>query len=541
MNKINFKNISFKNFMKYGNKVNKVDFNNGLTLITGTNGAGKSSIFIALHYVLFGKTYNGKTLGSLVNNINKKDMLVELELEINDNPYRIIRGTNPNKFEIYKNNELVPVLGTATAYQEYLETSILKLTEQAFKNMIYLGGDLLSQSFVRLSKKEKEEVFSILSDTSIFLELTDKIKTLEKEKVTEQTNETYILNTLTTTLIQTKEQYNTLVEQYNNQKQKQSANTDEIKAKLAECNNKIEQAKQIKSEYDNIDLTELEGKINDLKQKIAKAEASLKIKEKFVLCGDCPKVANFVNMEFNKDELEAEYNKVYSEYNELNTKKQDLLKQLNEIKPFAVMKKEYELLLENTTVINEPSRDVLDLVEKQVKDQEVKINSVNDYISKLRTLKQLLSADNLRGLFLKIHLPFINKTINQYINMFSNFNFNFMLDNTLKETIYKNNKPFEYKSMSNGEALRLTFSIMLAFIDICRNKFNTKCNLLILDEALDSSLDTVGKNELLSILRQQKQELAVYIISHNSEIKSSSTYFDNFITIKNDGKFSSII
>ena len=214
--------------MKYGNKETIFNFSKGTNLITGSNGAGKSSIFMALHYVLFGKTYNGKTISSLVNNTNKKGMLVILEFEVNDIQYKIERGISPNVFKIYKQDEQIPVLSTNTAYQEYLETSILKTTEQAFKNLIYLGGDLLSQSFLKLSKKEKEEVFSILSDTSIFLELQDRIKVLKKEKTTDYTNENFKLNTLNNLLQNEQSNYNSQMVKYNEFIETQKKNTDEI-------------------------------------------------------------------------------------------------------------------------------------------------------------------------------------------------------------------------------------------------------------------------------------------------------------------------
>ena len=232
MNIVNFNTISIKNFMKYGNKPVVFNFNKGINLIVGNNGAGKSSIFIALHYALFGKTYNGKTINSLVNNINKKEMVVELDFTVNNDSYKIIRGIAPAVFQIFKNNEMLPILSTNTAYQEYLETSILKTTEQAFKNLIYLGGDLLSQSFLRLSKKDKEEVFSILSDTSVFLELQDRIKTLKKEKLTEYTNEKFNLNNLINLLNNETNNYNTQMVNYNEFSETQKKSTDEIKEKI---------------------------------------------------------------------------------------------------------------------------------------------------------------------------------------------------------------------------------------------------------------------------------------------------------------------
>ena len=539
MNIINFQKIIFKNFMKYGNKETIFNFSKGTNLITGSNGAGKSSIFMALHYVLFGKTYNGKTISSLVNNTNKKGMLVTLEFEVNDIQYRIERGISPNVFKIYKQDEQIPVLSTNTAYQEYLETSILKTTEQAFKNLIYLGGDLLSQSFLKLSKKEKEEVFSILSDTSIFLELQDRIKVLKKEKTTDYTNENFKLNTLNNLLQNEQSNYNSQMIKYNEFIETQKKNTDEIKAKIKSCNENIEKLKSMKetlSKFTN-DCDTLNSKILEVQREISKNETNISLCEQKKECVGCPHFkVEIVDMDLYNKNIER-LSKLKNDYKVSESKKNEVYNKMLELKPSIALKQELEKMLECLEVkIEKPSNKSIKDLEKQIKEKSVIVDDLKEYLEKISKLELLLNVDNIRGLFLDSHLPFINKTINKYISMFDDFNFSFELDKNLKETILKNNKPFEHKSMSNGESLRLTFSILLAFLDICRTKFNVKYNILVLDEVLDSALDFDGRTVLLKLLRNFKEQ-AIYIISHNADIKNSD-YFDNVITIKNDKGFS---
>ncbi|AEA86462.1 exonuclease [Campylobacter phage NCTC12673] len=545
MNNINFKSITLQNFMKYGNKKTKFEFTNGIHLVTGKNGAGKSSLFLALHYCLFGKTYNGKTIGSLVNNINKKGMYVEVEMNINGDEFTIKRGTNPSIFEIYKNNELIPLLSTNSAYQEFLENNILKFTEQAFRNLIYLGGDLLSQSFVRLSKKEKEDVFAILSDTATFLELTEKIKLLKKEKTTIQTNTLFKINTLQDVISKAKIKYEYDLKAYNDYIENKNNNINEIENKIKEESKKIEKLKELKTQYDSILTQDPSNRINDLLKTINEQKSALQLMEKYKMCKGCEKLKQIIpsNIDVsNHDDLLKQLEVLQNENEVYIKNKDDIYIKMLELKPSIENKKIYEDLLEKSKVehIEKPSNDDIILNEKELQEVSNEYNEINTYISNLNQLEILLNNNNLKGAFLNMHLPFINKTINKYINMFDEFNFTFLLDSNLKETITKDNKPFEYKSMSNGEALRLTFSIMLAFLDICRNKFDVKCNLLILDEVLDSSLDSVGKNELLKILTRNTDLMSMYVISHNSEIKNQLDYFTSTVNIINDGKFSEI-
>ncbi len=545
MNNIIFKNITLQNFMKYGNKKTKFEFTNGIHLVTGKNGAGKSSLFLALHYCLFGKTYNGKTIGSLVNNINKKGMCVEVEMNINGDDFLIKRGTTPSVFEIYKNNELIPLLSTNSAYQEFLENNILKFTEQAFRNLIYLGGDLLSQSFVRLSKKEKEDVFAILSDTATFLELTEKIKLLKKEKTTIQTNTLFKINTLQDVISKLKIKYEYDLKAYNDYIENKNNNISDIENKIKEETKKIEKLKKLKKQYDDILTQDVTDEINNLTKIINEQKTTLQLMEKYKMCKGCEKLKQIIPNDIdasNHDDLLKQLEELQNKNKEFITKKDSIYTKMLELKPSIENKKIYEDMLDKSKIehIEKPSDEDIIYNEKQLQEVNDEYSEINNYISNLNQLEVLLNNNNLKGAFLNMHLPFINKTINKYINMFDEFNFTFSLDSNLKETITKDNKPFEYKSMSNGEALRLTFSIMLAFLDICRNKFDVKCNLLILDEVLDSALDNVGKNELLRILTQTSDLMSMYIISHNSDIKNQLDYFVSTIDIVNDGKFSEI-
>jgi DNA repair exonuclease SbcCD ATPase subunit len=69
-------------------------------LIIGTNGAGKSTILDAFTFGLFGKPFRKVNKPQLVNSVNEKGTLVEIEFSIGRKEYKIIRGIKPNIFEI---------------------------------------------------------------------------------------------------------------------------------------------------------------------------------------------------------------------------------------------------------------------------------------------------------------------------------------------------------------------------------------------------------------------------------------------------------
>ena len=97
-----FKNVKWKNFLSTGNHWTEIKLNESHgTIIIGSNGAGKSTVLDALTFSLFGKPYRKINKPQLVNSVNEKDCVVEIEFDIKGKEYRIVRGIKPNKFEIW--------------------------------------------------------------------------------------------------------------------------------------------------------------------------------------------------------------------------------------------------------------------------------------------------------------------------------------------------------------------------------------------------------------------------------------------------------
>ena len=142
---INFKSIKWKNLLSTGNTFTEILFDkHKTTLIVGENGAGKSTILDALSFGLYGKPFRKVNKNQLINTVNGKGTVVELEFFVGKKQYKIIRGIKPNGFEIYCDNELIDQNADAKEYQEMLETRILKLNQKSFAQIVILG----SASFV---------------------------------------------------------------------------------------------------------------------------------------------------------------------------------------------------------------------------------------------------------------------------------------------------------------------------------------------------------------------------------------------------------
>ena len=180
-----FEKIRWKNFLSTGNQFTEVELNkNSTTLIVGNNGAGKSTILDALCFVLFGKAFRKINKPQLINSINEKECLVEIELKIGSTDWMIRRGIKPNIFEIYRNGSVLDQSSSAIDQQKYLEQSILKMNYKSFTQIVILGSSNFVP-FMQLTAASRREVIEDLLDIKIFSSMNaiikEKIRSLKEE------------------------------------------------------------------------------------------------------------------------------------------------------------------------------------------------------------------------------------------------------------------------------------------------------------------------------------------------------------------------
>ena len=173
---ITFEKIRWKNFLSTGQQFTEVDLTESpTTLIVGNNGAGKSTILDALCFVLFNKPFRKINKPQLINSVNERELLVEVEFKIGTVDYKIVRGIKPSVFEIYRNNELVDQNAANKDYQKHLEQSILKLNFKSFTQVVILGSSTFVP-FMQLPAAHRREVIEDLLDIQIFSQMNGILK-----------------------------------------------------------------------------------------------------------------------------------------------------------------------------------------------------------------------------------------------------------------------------------------------------------------------------------------------------------------------------
>lgn len=564
-----FENIKWKNFLSTGNVYTKINLSkNKNTLIIGENGAGKSTILDALTFALYNKPFRKINKGQLVNSINNKNAVVELEFSLYKNKYKIVRGIKPNIFEVYKNNDLINQNADSKDYQEYLEKHILKIGYKSFCQVVVLGSATFLP-FMQLPAAQRREIVETLLDLQIFTTMNSVLKDkVQKNKEDFIRTEEQKRNVEEKIIIIKK--YIEKIEQESKEsvenKEKEIEKIDEIiiskkkelekvEKEYHELSQDISNDKKITNENTNLLL--LREKINS---KIDMVSEEIKFLE---TNDDCPTCKQRIEESFKLESIDdkndklKEYKdglfilkeKIYNnekEMQSLNESKEKLSKVKDRFRDISFdlslterMKKSIEAEIKSikkkeSTISNE-----------EIKDSEEELVKINDIYNELVKKKDLYSAssvllkDNgIKSRIIKKYIPIINKLINKYLSDL-NFFVKFELDEEFNEVIKSRHRDeFSYSSFSEGERMKINLSILFTWrmISQLRNSINT--NLLIMDEVFDSSLDSEATEDFMKLLNEFGDKTNVFIISHKTEQLNEK--FDNIIRFKKQKNFSKI-
>lgn len=555
---ITFETIRWKNFLSTGNFMTEVYLNRSPnTLIVGQNGAGKSTILDALCFVLFGKPFRKINKPQLVNSINNKDCVVEIEFKIGDRQYKVVRGIKPNVFEIYCNNVLVNQDAKVKDYQEHLEKIILKLNYKSFTQVVILGSASFVP-FMQLSPSDRRVIIEDLLDIEIF----SSMNLLVKQKLVE----------LKDGINSSKTKMEILAEKINIQKQNieihKKNNAEEINKKKLEIEENQQRANKFNADIALInqhiekltnsikDVELVNGKSTKLVQLESKLESKYKKLEKDINFykenDNCPTCKQSLEVKFKQtkvQEHEASIEEVKTGLDGINTEIQKVNDRLNEIYQIQESIKEHNL---EVAKLNATVSSINKLIEKtntEIVELESKKSTLgdNEYLQQLKSelnvtvneqkeiltnkhyyeyASTLLKDSGIKTKIIKQYLPIMNKLINKYLTSM-NFFVNFNIDENFEETIKSRFRDvFSYFNFSEGEKFRIDVALLLTWRQIARMKNSVNTNLLILDEVFDSSLDTGGTDEFMRLIYDLGHDTNVFVISHKGD-----QLFDKFRSV----------
>ena len=567
---ITFEKVRWKNFLSTGNTFSEVDLRVAKTnLIVGSNGAGKSTILDALTFGLFGKPFRKISKSSLVNSINDKDTVVEVEFTIGKNEYQVMRTIKPNKLEISVNGQLFNQEAAVNDQQKNFEKNVLKMNFKSFTQVVILGASTFVP-FMRMPLGQRREIIEDILDIQIFSTMNDNLRAKIKINSEELRDVDYELELVKNKITIQKEHMLNLEKRDKEEIDRKKQKIVEYETKETDNSDIITKLTQqiLRLNEEMVDYKQSSKKLNKLNTYLMKLTHKLNsIKKEHKFFEDnhvCPTCTQTLEDSFREKKISSGKNKIQEMeegFDELNTaieEEQSRVEKFTELSTeisdlnSQVTQTNYELtsIRKAITDINNEIEEIhndnadakaeyakLKVLVSDKKDLSVQLDETRKDKDTLSVASKLLKDSGIKTRIIKTYLPTMNKMIAHYLGNME-FYVNFTLDENFEETIKSRYRDvFSYESFSEGEKARIDIALLLTWRSIAKLKNSVDTNLLILDEIFDGSLDQSGTSELGWILRNFDDRTNVFVISHK---EAMSDKFERTLIVEKPKNFSTI-
>jgi DNA repair exonuclease SbcCD ATPase subunit len=542
---IYFRTIRWKNFLSTGNAFTEVSLDRSpSTLVLGENGSGKSTILDALTYALFNKPFRNISKPQLINSINGKKLLVEVEFDIGKKHYLVRRGASPNVFQIELDGEVINQDANVRDYQKHLEENVLKLNYKSFTQISVLGSASFTP-FMQLHLGARREIIEDILDIQIFTTmnkvLKDKVNAL-KDKIRVLQND-----------VDLAKERATMQKKYIETLEADKANKiEKIKEEINELEQTIKENEKLATT--TIEKKDSMGAVETKRKKLVEYRKGIerRIRESrselefYHDNEDCPTCKQGIPHEFKErittektdsvDKLEQALNELDSAYKEVDEAYEKYL-ELNE----EVVRINNDIITEQRVLqrlyleINDTENKVADIdaekttlkaLAKDVISKNLERSTLSEENTYFDVASALLKDSGIKTKIIRQYLPVINKLVNKYLAAMDFF-VQFDLDETFKETIKSRHRDkFSYASFSEGEKQRIDLALIFTWRTIAKMKNSASTNLLLLDEVFDSSLDNNGTDYVMTLLNTIGNDTNVFVISHKGD-----QLFDKFRSV----------
>mgnify|MGYP001285644312 FL=1 len=552
-----FEKVRYKNILSTGNTFTEVFLNQSKsTLIVGDNGAGKSTMLDALTFALYGKPFRKINKYQLLNSVNNKELLVEAYFSISGNSYVIKRGIKPGIFEVWKNGELLNQDAAARDYQTYLEETILKLNYKSFGQVVVLGSSTFVP-FMQLKTGERRDIIEDLLDIQIFTTMNTLLKERLADNKSEITDIKYQIDLLEnkidsakshnesirkikeTEVGKLKDKLKEQVAFVEDEQAKMDVLLDEIEVLNNSIGDKAEQKKK---------LAEFQELNHDLTSRLNKLRKDVDFYQNH---DNCPTCKQGIDHEFKEETIESSR----STATEIETAKKEIGHKsvVVDERLYAIDLVEDQISEKNISIsehranykigmntcksikkeldgaqqeVEEIDTSDIKKLESELVDYHASQSELFDHKEILSVVASMLKDGGIKTRIIKQYVPVMNKLINKYLSAMDFF-VQFELDENFNETIKSRFRDeFSYSSFSEGEKLRIDLALLFTWRAVSKLRNSVSTNLLIMDEIMDSSLDSAGTEEFLKIIEELSADSNIFIISHKGD-----QLFDKFDSV----------
>jgi DNA repair exonuclease SbcCD ATPase subunit len=546
-----FEAVRYKNFLASGNHFIEIPLDRyNVTVITGNNGSGKSTISDALCFCLFNKGFRNVPKGNFVNSVNGKDTVVEVEFSNNSKKYLVRRGIKPSIFEIEVDGEKIDEESNVRDQQKYLETQLLGMNWKTFTQIVILGS-ASHVPFMQLEAADRRLIIEDLLDLQIF----SKMRKVLKDKTDDAKFALLELNGEISTLASKIDLQRKFLERSKTESsdriEKNKKIIEETNGLIAEEVERLKEDQNAVGSYDIEDIKKRKSEEEDSKSKYDKIISKLEVRIQqlkdeikfFESHSTCPTCKGEIDEQFKESAIQKNSD-IVVECEEGVVKAEGILETIREklsniSADFEkISKLNVQVTAHKNTIIShekfiEKIQSDIDEHLKENTDAETAVE-LEESVKQLEGKKEekiileetkevqslattLLKDTGIKSNIIKKFVPVINHTVNKYLNMMDFF-IKFELDENFKESIRSRHiDDYRYANFSEGERRRIDLAILMTWIEVASRKNSLNCNLLILDELFDGALDAEGIDSFSKIIKAQFSK-NIFIITHKMEL-----------------------
>jgi len=528
---------------------------NKTTSTASSNGSGKTALFEALPYGLFGYTASGRHGDNAVHNF-ERDCLVRITGTSNGKSFVIERYRKHYK---HKNNLYFKVDGVS------IEGNSVKNTQKMLEQYLSIDYNLILQTcyfspssirtFCGMTDSDQKGIFQALLN----LDRWEEASSLIKGKITLlESNVTTIKADVKTLEAMKKKDLQQLAEQRMELTTIQIVVSPKEITDIEQDLEKIQQAK--------IKLKELSKKVNNCQQKLADTIADEKVLTREIqkktelgeTCEVCDQYVDKASIQHRIDSLESDLANLREVEFKLSTllthgrrRKTDLTSLVSREEALKVKWKFLKEHLKSNLKMKRARLAKITKLGKEINKVIHKLNShkrtldlINLKLQELKKLEIVFGTTGAKTYIMKEVIPYLNTSLVKYANILSP-TVRIELDTQRRMTTNQLKNKFsikvisktgvDYKGLSSGEAKRVDLCIVFAFLDLIR-VLGKSTNFIILDEILDN-LDPVGEEMAINLLKNV-DATNIFLISHKNTLQSR---FSNVLCIEKSKDISSII
>lgn len=590
-----FRRIEVENFLSFIKA--EFNFENGLILVEGKNGAGKSSLFAdAICYCLTGVTTKGDRADDIVNWDCDGDCKVSLFFTYNSRDYCVTRyraysgvdhkGVSFGNRLVYYRDDVLVEKSTMVATQNALLEEI-KVDTELLKCTLILSQDS-KFNFVDSTDKQQKEILSKIRNVdfkNILETVKLKLNAIESEAF-ELKSKTAILRSHLVSfekLAEIKELADGFDAEIKSKIEALKKSRDEYNIRIKDANDALGKLDSVSEAAVNLKLTNAKEEMSQTLAKTAKLDTMINMVEKEIkgigglkdICTTCgqdidrdhaisllaAKKKRRDALIQKKDEISVEAERLLILVTELGNEARSIRDNFRDYdhKVKILNSDKAAWLRLGTEIAEERKRENVYLkqyddalkmsanIMTKLAEIEIKLAKVDADIPYYLFWQKAFGDKGVKSFIFDSICGTLTSKANRFINFLTNGSISIsfdtqskLKDGSLREKfeccITKDGRKVAYSRYSGGEKRRVSLAVDMALSEIMSEFYGTKFNLLVLDEQ-SNYIDTEGKTEYFNLAKEMAKDKCVIIIDHDSLLK---TKFDRVITVTNTDGVSSI-